>query len=353
MFPTCSNRPLAGRKARSRGYQAPQRSRRQPARGNGQPPETLTRHQLISAPSGPSRGPTCQLAQPGSPVSAAETTSQRWPPGSATIASRTSRARRSRADRRRRRRAGRGDCAEAARRGCAASSATPGDPRLVRIEQRRGRGRLGRGCRRRALPRAGRSGGAARVGRPPSSASSQESSSSSSSASPARSSSGVSGSAWQVAVGSVGKADRDQGCDRDVAGVDPGHAGGRDRLGGDPLDLGRAAGAVGDEAAAPVAGDDQPLVLEPRVDRAHGVDVDLGPARPSSARSASARPAARRPAAISARSRQPSWTPTGSSSAVSAAERGGRRLCHLTSYTSRCLAVPVKWHSRAVASLAA
>jgi hypothetical protein len=46
------------------------------------------------------RGPTLHVSQPGSPVSAAETTSQRCPAGSATIASRTSRARRSATPRR-------------------------------------------------------------------------------------------------------------------------------------------------------------------------------------------------------------------------------------------------------------
>ena len=47
---------------------------------------------------------------------------------------------------------------------------------------------------------------------------------------------------------------------------------GLDRLRRDPLDLGRAAGVIRDEAAAAVPRDDQALVLEPRVDPAYGVE---------------------------------------------------------------------------------
>ncbi len=53
-------------------------------------------------------------------------------------------------------------------------------------------------------------------------------------------------------VGDGRQAGGNQRDDRDVARVDAGGRRGVDRLGGDPLDLGGAAGAVGDEAAAAV-----------------------------------------------------------------------------------------------------
>ena len=175
------------------------------------------------------------------------------------------------------------------------------------------------GVARELAPRAGRSGGAARaarralVGLEPGRRRARA-------RPPARSRSSSAGrprprgSAGQVRLEAVGQRRRDQGGDRDVARVDARLARGLDRLGGDPLDLGRAAGVVGDEAAAPVAGDDQALVLEPCVDRRGPCSRSRPPTRPSSERSASGRRAASRPAAISARSRQASWTPTGSSS---------------------------------------
>ncbi len=129
---------------------------------NGHPPETFTRHQLISAPSGPSRGLTCQVEHPSSPVSADETTSQRWPAGSASIASRTSRARRSR---RARPIAAARAAAELGEQRVArgrelGDSRHAGLSRSARAPRRPGRGR---GCSSRARPRAGRSAGAARA----------------------------------------------------------------------------------------------------------------------------------------------------------------------------------------------
>ena len=73
MFPTCSNRLLAGRNALSATVRTTQRSPLPIAAssgpGNGHPDETLTRHQFISAPSGPHLGATSQVAHPGSPIS--------------------------------------------------------------------------------------------------------------------------------------------------------------------------------------------------------------------------------------------------------------------------------------------
>ena len=48
-----------------------------PSGCNGQPEETTTRHQPASIPSSPKRGRTCQSRQPGSPMSACETRTQR------------------------------------------------------------------------------------------------------------------------------------------------------------------------------------------------------------------------------------------------------------------------------------
>ena len=47
------------------------------ASANGQPEESLTRHQPISIPRMPHRGRECQWRQPGSPMSSSETRTQR------------------------------------------------------------------------------------------------------------------------------------------------------------------------------------------------------------------------------------------------------------------------------------
>jgi hypothetical protein len=76
-----------------------------------------------------------------------------------------------------------------------------------------------------------------------------------------------------------GQVGGDEGRDRDVAGVDAGRARGLDHLGGDSLDLGGTLGVVGDEAAATVPGDQEPVPLEPRVDGPDRVHVHLRPLR--------------------------------------------------------------------------
>jgi hypothetical protein len=54
---------------------------------NGQPEEITTRHQLANIPRMPPRGRTWKLLQPGSPMSALVTRSQRWESGSSSISS--------------------------------------------------------------------------------------------------------------------------------------------------------------------------------------------------------------------------------------------------------------------------
>jgi hypothetical protein len=65
--------------------------------------------------------------------------------------------------------------------------------------------------------------------------------------------------------------------DRDLARIHPRLARRLDRLARDPLDLRRAGRVLRDEAAGAVPGEDQPLVLELRVDAADRVHVDPGP----------------------------------------------------------------------------
>ena len=140
---SCRSGSSCSRPARTGSWRAgtPGRRSRRPSAclpANGHPPETLTRHQFISAPSGPIRGPTSQVEHPSSPVSAAETTSHRCPAGSATIASRTSRARRSRRDRRRADSARPGEQGEQRVAGLR-ELVDAGDPRLGRPRRRLGR----------------------------------------------------------------------------------------------------------------------------------------------------------------------------------------------------------------------
>ena len=177
---------------------------------DGHPPETLTRHQFISAPSGPIRG--ADLPGRASLLAGlgAETTSQRWPAGSATIASRTSRARRSRRD--------------AARRG-GARRGEPGEQRVAGARRARRRRRSAARGGRAVAARRGRSSSrcssaSSASSRPicrrssrraaPSSASSQESPSSSSAASSAevelRSTSGSSAPSGSLASSASGSA---------------------------------------------------------------------------------------------------------------------------------------------------
>ncbi len=117
--------------------------------------------------------------------------------------------------------------------------------------------------------------------------------------------------------------------DRDVARV---HARCRcrvDRLGGDALDLHRAAGTVGDEAAAAVASRHQPVGLELRVRGANGVDVDPGPfGEVADARQALARS---EPAGGDQRPQAPAELDAdGEIVGMVGLEWGGERLCHLT-----------------------
>jgi hypothetical protein len=66
---------------------------------------------------------------------------------------------------------------------------------------------------------------------------------------------------------------------REVPRVDPAFARALDRLGGQALEIRRAARVGGDEGPEPVPRGDQPFVLEPAIHRACGVDVDAGAAR--------------------------------------------------------------------------
>jgi hypothetical protein len=63
---------------------------------------------------------------------------------------------------------------------------------------------------------------------------------------------------------------------RELQRIDLRISGALDRVGGEPADVGRAAGGLGDEGAAALMGNDQPVALEAGVDRARGVDVDPG-----------------------------------------------------------------------------
>ena len=86
MFPTCSNRLLAGRNALSATvrtiYRSPPPMAASSGPGNGHPDETLTRHQFISAPTGPHFGATSQVAAAGlAELLALETVSHLWAGG--------------------------------------------------------------------------------------------------------------------------------------------------------------------------------------------------------------------------------------------------------------------------------
>ena len=93
----------------------------------------------------------------------------------------------------------------------------------------------------------------------------------------------------------------------------PARPGLRHRLGRDPLDVGRGSRVRRHECAEPVAGDQQPLGLEPAVDRARGVRVHPVRAPPAPARWEAARRDRACPLRSATRSRQASCTPTGRS----------------------------------------
>jgi hypothetical protein len=66
---------------------------------------------------------------------------------------------------------------------------------------------------------------------------------------------------------------------REVARIDPALPGAVHGLRGEPLEIRRAGGILGDERPEPVAGGDEPVLHQPVVDRPSGVDVDAGAGR--------------------------------------------------------------------------